>query len=109
MKIVILFSLLIYVLSYFYNNTVELQPIYVDESHNTKCVITGRYNQLCRKEHMNDREDYARYKNYYRCYKKAKCVYENGKCHWKKTRKYKKCIDKIRRAFTNYYDDYYYY
>ena len=99
-----------YVLSYFYNNTVELQPIFVNENQNTKCVITGRFNHLCRKEHIKKREDNSRYKNYYRCYKRAKCVYENGKCRGKKTRKYKKCIKKIRKAFSNYYYyDYYYY
>lgn len=109
MKIIIALSLLIYALTYFNNDTVELQPIYVDDNSNTKCVITGKYNHLCRTNHV-DRDSYDRYNKYYKCYKKAKCVYENGRCRWKKTRKYNRCIHKIRRAFTNYYfDDYYYY
>ena len=115
------------------SNPIVLQPIYVDENgnerslsdnnnnnsnnerqsnNNQRCIPKGKYKQLCMSydAKLSNYQKNRKYKQYYTCYKKAKCELKNGKCQWLKTRKFNKCIKKYKKQRDyrdNYYDSYY--
>lgn len=122
------------------SNPIVLQPIYVDENgnerslsnnndsnnnnnnnrnnernssnNNQRCVAKGKYKQFCMSydAKLSNYQRNRKYKQYYTCYKKARCELKNGKCQWLKTRKFNKCIKKYKKQRDyrdNYYDSYY--
>ena len=79
------------------------QPTVLVSSSNNQCKVTGRFNHLCMSVFQNENliDNNNRYKRRYACYNKAKCALVNGECKWLQTKKYKKCINKIKRQNRN--------
>lgn len=62
------------------------------------CRVSGVYNQLCLKKHIQRREENdTKYRHYFNCFSKAICGYHKGKCQWLKTKQFNKCIIKAKQ------------
>lgn len=79
--------------------TTTQQPTILVSSSNNQCKVGGRFNHLCMSVYQDENSINSnnRYKKRYACYKKAKCALVNGECRWLQTKKYRKCLNKIKR------------